>query len=225
MSPQILCRFRKVGYSVRVMKFFGFCAIFGAVVLVGCSRQEEASRPMAEIKGKAINSAAKTNAAIVETPKVAVASAEPAKTENISTTNAPALVNGYLQVGFDKLSAFHYIMPDEASATNQPPADQFPRAIKALDQKPIALRGFMLPLKVDQGLVTEMLIMKDQSMCCFGTSPKINEWVSVKMSEKGVKPIMDQPVTLFGKLKVGEMRENGYLVGIYEMMGDKMEWE
>jgi hypothetical protein len=43
------------------------------------------------------------------------------------------------------------------------------------------------------------------------------------MNEKGVKPVMDQPVTMFGKLKVGEMRENGYLVGIYEMAGDKME--
>ena len=60
-------------------------------------------------------------------------------------------------------------------------------------------------------------------MCCYGTTPKITEWVTVKMNDKGVKPIMDQPVTLFGKLHVGETRENGYLVGIYEMVGDKME--
>jgi hypothetical protein len=54
-------------------------------------------------------------------------------------------------------------------------------------------------------------------------NPKINEWVSVKMTEKGVKPIMDQPVTLMGKLHIGEMRENGYLIGIYRMDGEKME--
>jgi hypothetical protein len=201
------------------MKFVA-CALFAAL-LVGCSKQEE-TRPVAEIKGKAINSApapAVTNAVAA----LVVTNAPSAKS---GTTNVePALVNGYFHVGFDKLSAFHYIMPDEVTETNKPPADQFPPAVKALNEKPIALRGFMLPLKVDQGLVTEMLIMKDQSMCCFGTSPKINEWVSVKMNEKGVKPVMDQPVTLFGKLKVGEMRENGYLVGIYEMMGDKMEWE
>jgi hypothetical protein len=208
---------------VGVMKFF-VCAIVGAL-LVGCSKQEQAARPVAEIKGKAINSVVVTNAVAAISNVVGAASAEPAKAGTTNLVAEPAFVNGYLQVGFDKLSAFHYIMPDEVSATNQPPADQFPPPIKALDQKPIALRGFMLPLKVDQGLVTEMLIMKDQSMCCFGTSPKINEWVSVKMNEKGVKPVMDQPVTLFGKLKVGEMRENGYLVGIYEMMGDKMEWE
>jgi hypothetical protein len=45
--------------------------------------------------------------------------------------------------------------------------------------------------------------------------------VSVKM-KGGVKPLMDEPVTLMGTLKVGETRENGYLVGIYAMDGDKM---
>jgi hypothetical protein len=97
-----------------------------------------------------------------------------------------------------------------------------PAKVKALDKKSVALKGFMLPLKVEGGLVTEMLIMKDQSMCCYGTVPKIHEWVSVKMAEKGVKPLMDQAVTLYGKLYVGEMRENGYLTGIYRMDGEKM---
>ena len=232
MSRRILCRFPESSYSMQsIMMKLVVCAMLAALLL-GCSKQEE-TKPVAEIKGKAINSAPVTN--LAQTALV-VTNPEPAKAGTTDLTNAlpaeagttnaePALVNGYFQVGFDKLSGFHYIMPDEISATNQPPADQFPPPIKALNEKPIALRGFMLPLKVDQGLVTEMLIMRDQSMCCFGTSPKINEWVSVKMSEKGVKPVMDQPVTLFGKLKVGEMRENGYLVGIYEMMGDKMEWE
>ena len=42
------------------------------------------------------------------------------------------------------------------------------------------------------------------------------------MADKGVKPMMDQPVTLYGTLHVGEMRENGYLVGIYSMDAEKM---
>ena len=32
----------------------------------------------------------------------------------------------------------------------------------------------------------------------------------------------DQAVTLHGRLHVGEVRENGYLVGIYTMDGDKI---
>ena len=103
--------------------------------------------------------------------------------------------------------------------------EQIPEAIHALNQKAISLKGFMLPLKVEQGLVTEMLIMRDQSMCCYGTVPKINEWVSVRMEEEGVKPVMDEPVTIYGTLKVGEVLENGYLVGIYEMDGQSMSVE
>ena len=71
--------------------------------------------------------------------------------------------------------------------------------------------------------MTELLIMRDQSMCCYGTVPRINEWVSVRMTSKGVKPVMDQAVTLQGTLKVGAIRENGYLVGIYQMDGEKMD--
>ena len=94
--------------------------------------------------------------------------------------------------------------------------------MKDFGGKRVSLKGFMLPLKVEGGLVTELLIMRDQSMCCYGAVPKINEWVSVKMTGKGVKPIMDQAVTLYGKLHVGEIRENGYLVGIYQMDGEKV---
>jgi hypothetical protein len=100
--------------------------------------------------------------------------------------------------------------------------EQIPPEVKALDSRRVALKGFMLPLKVENGLITELLILRDQSMCCYGTVPRINEWVSVRMTSKGVKPIMDQAITLFGLLKVGEMYENGYLVGIYQMDGEKM---
>ena len=135
----------------------------------------------------------------------------------------------FLIVGFDRLAAFNYDIPDDAPpATNAtvkvvaPAKDQIPANVKAFDKQRVALKGFMLPLKVEGGLITELLIMRDQSMCCYGTVPKINEWVSVKMTGKGVKPIMDQAVTLYGKLHVGEIRENGYLVGIYQMDGEKV---
>lgn len=132
----------------------------------------------------------------------------------------------YFTVGFDVLSGFEYVIPDETTtnktAAAESPKDQIPTTIRSLNKKQVALKGFMLPLKVEGGLITELLIMRDQSMCCYGAVPKINEWVSVKMTSKGIKPIMDQAVTLYGTLKVGEIRENGYLVGIYEMDGDKM---
>ena len=154
------------------------------------------------------------------TPPATQASAVARPTEVVSA-------DGQTAVGFDKLSAFKYEVPDENPdspfSKGTDPDTQIPESIKAYSGKRVSLKGFMLPLKVEQGLVTELLIMRDQSMCCFGTVPRINEWVSVKMTGKGVKPVMDQAVTLVGTLKIGAIRENGYLVGIYQMDGERMD--
>jgi hypothetical protein len=178
----------------------------------GCSRGTDSPKEAADIRGQPISSVV-TNRTTA-TGEVAKAAAAP----------------GYLDVGFEKLSGYAFEVSDDllAPTTNSPAATakveaQIPKTVKELDQKPVALTGFMLPLRVEGGLVTEMLIMKDQSMCCYGVQPKINEWVSVRMVKNGVKPVMDQPVKLYGKLRVGEMRENGYLVGIYALDGERMQ--
>ena len=137
----------------------------------------------------------------------------------------PEMIDGYEGVSFDKLASFAYEVPLDPVTNKVELAKlnaQIPARIKSLDKKSVAIRGFMLPLKVENGLVTELLIMRDQSMCCFGTVPKINEWINIRMEGDGVQPIMDQSITLMGQLKVGEVLENHYLVGIYEMEGDKM---
>jgi hypothetical protein len=165
-------------------------------------------------------------------PGTTATTAKPQAAETLSGAKAPAAAVGTgtaespLVVGFDKLASFKYDLPDGQVDTNTVAqtgaAQQIPAPIKALNNQFISLKGFMLPLKVEKGLVTELLMMRDQSMCCYGSVPRINEWVSVKMVGVGVKPIMDQAVTLFGKLKVGEMYENGYLVGIYSLDGERM---
>ena len=168
--------------------------------------------------------------------KAETAKPDPSKTaipaSTAGATNAAALTPvakpGFASVGFDVLSTFKYDVPEDApAAKDKAPADasaadpdtQIPATVKAFNGKKVAVKGFMLPLKVEGGLVTELLLMRDQSMCCFGTVPKINEWIAVKMGPAGIKPVMDQAVTLYGTLKVGAMRENGYLVGIYQMDG------
>ena len=186
--------------------------ILSCLALVACKR-DSGPEPAGEIRGQPIAATVVSN-----TP---------------ATTNTPAKaekIGAYHVVGFDKLSGYNFEVSDDllAPSTNnaamlQRVDSQIPESIKVFNEKPVALSGFMLPLKVEGGLVTELLIMRDQSMCCYGVQPKINEWVSVKMAKTGVKPVMDQPITMFGKLRVGEMRENGYLVGIYSLDGEKME--
>ena len=206
------------------------------MALLGCQPSSDstpaAGRPAPkEIRGQAIqplSARATTNVSSSATSAIAV-KANGAVVAVPPVAPVAEKTGDYLNVGFDKLASFTYEVADPPPAaagtvTAPPPktADQIPATVRALDQKRVALKGFMLPLKVEGGLITELLIMRDQSMCCYGAVPKITEWVSVKMTGKGVKPVMDQPITLFGKLRVGEIRENGYLVGIYQMDGEKM---
>ncbi|MBI2518712.1 MAG: DUF3299 domain-containing protein [Opitutae bacterium] len=140
---------------------------------------------------------------------------------------AAAKAEGYEKVGFDKLASYNFTPPgyETGAPDAQAPAkgdDQIPERIRAYNEKKVAITGFMLPVKMDGGLVKEFLLVKDPMMCCYGVMPKINEWVVVKMTGAGVKPLMDVPITFEGKLKVGEMFENGYLTGVYLLEGDRM---
>lgn len=137
----------------------------------------------------------------------------------------PAKAGGYETVGFDRLAAYEYEAPvaDPAKPDEPPPsgAHQIPDQIKALDRRNVAVSGFMLPTKMEEGLVKEFLLVKDPMMCCYGVMPKVNEWIVVKMTGAGVKPLMDVPVTFEGKLLVGERFENGYLTGLYLLEGER----
>ena len=85
----------------------------------------------------------------------------------------------------------------------------------------VAVTGFMLPVRMEEGLVKEFLLVKDPMMCCYGMMPRINEWVVVKMNGKGVAPLMDVPITFEGTLSVGQIYEGGYLTGLYLLKGDR----
>jgi len=159
---------------------------------------------------------------------IILVTALPAAMRAAESAGAPAVAakEEYPKVGFDRLASFNYTPaePDSANPNATPPAaeNQIPDKIKALDQQKVAVTGFMLPVKMDGGLVKEFLLVKDPMMCCYGVMPKLNEWVVVKMVGKGVKPLMDVPITFEGKLRVGEMYENGYLTGVYLLEGDRM---
>ncbi|MGA1236077.1 MAG: DUF3299 domain-containing protein [Limisphaerales bacterium] len=126
-------------------------------------------------------------------------------------------------VGFDRLSGYNYeARAAELASTGATNSSAIPQALLALNGQEVAIRGFMLPLKFEGGLVTELLLMRDQSMCCFGVVPNINDWVAVTLPPPGVKAILDQPVILFGTLEVGEEFDQNILSSIYRMQGEEM---
>ena len=156
------------------------------------------------------------------------ASAVPTNLPGLGQATEP-LLPGYLGVGFEKLAAFDFALTDALvkgapadGAPSAPSPSQIPEDIRKLDGQRVGIRGFLLPVKMDDGLAVEFLLMRDRSFCCYGAPPKINQWITVRLPGRGVKPVMDQVITVYGTLHVAEMRENGFLVGIYALKADKI---
>lgn len=137
-----------------------------------------------------------------------------------------AAPDGYVRAGFDVLAAYTFTPAEldaSAPAGTPPPSGikQVPPQVMALDGKKVVVSGYMLPTKIDKGLVTEFLLVSSPMLCCYGATPQVNEFVVVKMGQ-GVKPVMDTPVQFLGKLAVKEMYEDGFLTNIYSLQGEKM---
>jgi hypothetical protein len=186
---------------------------------------------VSEVHGGLINPEPASNAApaVVSTPPQAPAVIPSPGIRVPVITQAPAVEqNGYLQVGFDRLAGFpirlHWELVDPVRIQGvQKVLGEIPGGIKSLDNGKVAVRGFMLPLKLENGLVTEFLLMRTQARCCYGLPIQVNEVLSVRMA-KPVKSLMDQPVTVYGRLHLSESRDpNGALSSIYTMDGDKLK--
>jgi hypothetical protein len=151
--------------------------------------------------------------------------ASPAATSTAASTGtatSPSGESDYLPVTFDTLAGFYYEPPPvedegtEKSTTLKRPKDQIPAPVRALDGKKVAVQGFMVPFKLEKGATRTFLLVKDQSYCCFGRTPRMNEWISVTMAkDKTTKLITDQVVTAFGTLHVSEESVQGVVLSIY----------
>lgn len=143
-----------------------------------------------------------------------------------STSAAVKGSDGYFRTGFEVLAGFPFDPPepDPAKPGVPPPsaADQIPAPIKALDGRRVIVSGYMMPLKMDKGLVTELLLMANSQLCCYGAVPKLNEFIYIKMTGEGVKHTADVPVEFYGRMTVKEVFEEGFLQQIYTLAGDKM---
>lgn len=144
-------------------------------------------------------------------------------TASQQTVAAPAEVpvgeGDFLPVTFSTLSSYYYEIPNiDDPAAKTSPKDQIPQPIKNLNGKKIALQGFMVPTDLKNGKTTRFLLVKDQSLCCFGRMPRMNELVSVRMAAgKAARVIQDQPVTVFGTIDVGEIIDKGEVESLYRI--------
>jgi len=140
----------------------------------------------------------------------------------------PAVISNaegeFLTVSFETLASFLYLIPDmdePLMALEKRPADQIPVPIKELDGKRVAVKGFMVPDGQDSGKIKTFMLVRDQTVCCYGRIPRMNEWISVAMKAgKNTNLIKDQAVTVFGTLHVGEVKERGVVLSVYRFDAD-----
>lgn len=142
-----------------------------------------------------------------------------------ATPRPEMLEGGYLKLGFDVLASYRLENPDynKIPPGENPPSIEhlIPEAIKAFNGKKAVVTGFMLPTKYEQGFVTELLLMRDPMMCCYGLIPNPNEWIVVT-SKKGFRAFQDIPLSFHGTLEVKEKFQHGALIGIYFLEAEKM---
>ena len=126
---------------------------------------------------------------------------------------------GYQATSFTELARFFISAPKNWEEVQK----VIPADVMAMNGKKVALAGFTLPLKIENGRSTEFLLLRTQAACCFGMVPRVNELVMVKMAAPGMKPILDTPVVAAGTLSVKWIGEPGQLSAIYEMQAEKVE--
>lgn len=183
------------------------------LLATSCERASPPARE-AEIRGAAIDSSNRVSRA--------------AATNKTTATPAPQLEDGYLRLGFDELSNFKYDtyeMLDEVNGGRPltKSDDVIPPHIRAYDGRKVLVEGYIMPLRIRKGLVTEFLMFRDHAACCFGDKAKMNHYMRVKVTDKGFEPGSTMTHKAWGTISVGEIYVQNYLTGIYQMTADRVE--
>lgn len=135
----------------------------------------------------------------------------------------------YQMVSFGQLAGFVFTVSEDILSMETDPVlatskvlQQIPPELKKLNERAVALTGFMLPVKMNDGMVTDFMLLPNTMGCCFGRMPRINEIIIVNTTGKGFKHFKDVPITIAGTFHVGAIRNDNRLIGIYQMDCEKV---
>lgn len=160
-----------------------FVALLPLILVAACG-EESASPPEAAPRGKPI-----AEAKAVREPVVTPAT-EPEKpaTTPVGDTPAPALApaerlarDGFeaLRMTDEERAAIAQVLKD--NGRTQLPASAFPERVRELDGATAAIRGWMIPGRIEKRDVRDFMLVRDNQACCFGAMPTFDEWIHVEM--------------------------------------------
>ena len=109
-----------------------------------------------------------------------------------------------LNVKFKLLTDYDLPLADQTIAEEQDLKElnnAIPPEVKKLNNKKIRIKGFMIPLALNEdNLISVFLFAPDQSSCCFGNIPNLNGFIYCT-SKKGLPNLKDILLKVSGTFK------------------------
>lgn len=95
-----------------------------------------------------------------------------------------------------------------------------PDEILKYNGKYVEISGYLLPYGGSDE-EPEYMLFESMFSCCFGQAPEINHIVLVKLRGKRIEDFSGI-VSVRGIFKAGELREDGFLVALYQIQADRV---
>lgn len=99
---------------------------------------------------------------------------------------------------------------------DQDKGGNIPDDVKRLDGSILRLTGFMIPMDQADN-ITKFALVPDLFACCFGQPPQIQHSVTVVCPKGKAVNYSPDEIVVEGKLKVQEKKEDGFILGIFEL--------
>ena len=148
----------------------------------------------------------------------------------IYVPGAPQATGDYESVSFNLLSGFYFWDPlddtENGTAEQNKKKSKIPENVLAYNGHKIAVTGFMIPIDEDEKfIVSTFVLAKNQMTCCYGASPKPNDWIyaTVPSEAKKVEDQMDVPLTVYGTLTIDGALSDPSMPTLYRLVVDKVE--
>ena len=93
------------------------------------------------------------------------------------------------------------------------------KKIVQLNEKPIKIRGYMLPSFQQKG-ITQFVLVRDNMECCFGPGAALYDCILVEMVAGKSTSYTVRPVSVEGKFSISEFKDpDGNHLAIYRLDG------
>jgi hypothetical protein len=135
---------------------------------------------------------------------------------------------GIQEINFYQLASFTYNPKEPYEPAPKAIPNALPDWIKALNGKKVVIRGNATPVAIEPGGVSEFFLANQTDPCGFGTMPRINEWIYVKLAGRKLVDIRAPAggtveVLVKGTFSVKEDIELGNIVSLFSLVADDVQ--